>query len=276
MSLNIKVLSDNKSASGLPEEHGFSLYIKLEEKALLFDTGASENLFVNVSAMHIALENLDCLLLSHGHYDHTGGVEELLLRFPDIPIYGHPSLLLKRYSLREDGKLHSIGLSPSLREKMKSLPDQQWISVGESMEVLPGVFAISSIERHADDTLGTQGFYLDKRKDKADKVPDDLSLLVRENGRDHLICGCCHSGLQNTLNHLEKYFSSLNLQSLMGGFHLNHASDEEIRKLGGLIKEWNIRQVICSHCTGDRAYDLWSKELGIPVEQSFAGKTCLL
>jgi len=276
MTCKIRVLSDNKSAYSLLKEHGLSFFIELDEKALMLDTGSGRNFLFNAADMGLSMENLQALVLSHGHYDHTGGLGELLKHYPELPLYAHPSLLNQHYSRHDDGNLYNIGIHSTHRELIQSFPKGQWIPVEEKKEILPGVFGVSSIPRDENDSLGTKGFFQDTEGLKADTVPDDLSLLIRQKDKDHLICGCCHSGLKNTINHLEKHFSSLNLHTLMGGFHLSHATDTQIKELGKWIESLQIKRLICSHCTGDRAYEIWSDQLSIPVEQSSTGKTYLL
>jgi len=276
MNCKIHVLSDNKSVNGISKEHGLSFLIEREGKTLLLDTGSGRNFLHNAAHLGLSLNNLQALVLSHGHYDHTGGVGELLRRWPQIPLFAHSSLLNQHYSLHGDGKFYNIGVDSAHRDLIRSLPEGQWIKVEEKKEVLPGIFAVSFIGRVEDYSLGTNGFFQDPRGLQADIVPDDLSLLIRQDNGDHLICGCCHSGLKNTIGHLEKHFSSLKLHSLMGGFHLSHAEDEQILELGQWIESLNIKRLICSHCTGDRAFKLWSETLSIPVEQSSAGMTYLL
>lgn len=276
MSCRVRVLSDNRSTYGLLKEHGLSFFIEVDEKALLLDTGAGRNFLYNASDMGLSLKKTQALILSHGHYDHTGGMGELLHLYPNLPLYAHPSILSRHYSRHDDGNFYNIGIHSSHRELIQSFPKEQWIPVEEKKEIVPGVFGVSSIEREEKYSLGTRGFFQDTEGLKADSVPDDLSLLIRQNGMDHLICGCCHSGLKNTIKHLKRHFSSLSLHTLMGGFHLSHASDAQIEDLGQWIESLNIKRLICSHCTGDRAYEIWSELLSIKVEQSSTGRTYLL
>lgn len=110
--LSITVLLDNVSHSeGLLCEHGLALWIVAGGRRILFDTGQSEMLIRNAEVLGIDLRTADTLVLSHGHYDHTGGVADVLDLNPEISVYSHPGIFMPRYSRQPDGKMKPVGIA---------------------------------------------------------------------------------------------------------------------------------------------------------------------
>jgi 7,8-dihydropterin-6-yl-methyl-4-(beta-D-ribofuranosyl)aminobenzene 5'-phosphate synthase len=98
--IDITILVDNQAGPGLTTEHGFSLWIETDDRHILFDTGQGPALPSNARALGVDLRKTDVLVLSHGHYDHTGGIPHVLHVAPNAHVYCHPGVVQPRYSLR--------------------------------------------------------------------------------------------------------------------------------------------------------------------------------
>jgi len=122
--LNITILVDNQSSKAeLHSEHGLSLWIEADDKRILFDTGQSEMLIRNAKVLGIDLRTADTLVLSHGHYDHTGGVAAVLDLNPEISVYCHPGVFMPRYSRQPDGKMKPVGINAKASNDLHKIID---------------------------------------------------------------------------------------------------------------------------------------------------------
>ncbi len=99
--IKLRILVDNETRDGLIAEHGFSLLIEVDGEKILFDTGQTNALFLNAEQLGVTLEELDTLVLSHGHYDHTGGLPRLLRISHNVRVYCHAAAFLPRYSKKK-------------------------------------------------------------------------------------------------------------------------------------------------------------------------------
>lgn len=263
---------DNETTSPvLKREHGLSFWIESADGVVLFDTGqTAEALFNNLERLGLLVSKIGAVVLSHAHYDHTGGLAALLDKRPGLPVYAHSDLFQPRYSHRQSGYL-SIGLDMSRAELLRQ---SDLRLTREPVELLPGLWTSGEISERpqAKGTSvnlvirGVNGEWL------PDPHTDDQSLLIL--GKDEsmtLICGCCHAGILNTLAHVKRVFSR-EVSMVMGGIHLKSANAEEIAHVIRVLSdtspgmEYNL-----NHCTGDVAIDAFSRVFGGRVKSFPAG-----
>ncbi|WP_413700438.1 MBL fold metallo-hydrolase [Psychromonas sp. KJ10-10] len=121
----ITLLVDNLAGNGLQHEHGLSIFIKHQDKRILFDNGQNEVLFHNADRLGISLSDLDIIILSHGHYDHGGNLASLLLANPNALFFAHPDCLQTRSSLHPDKPARMISLNQNTIEAIDNFPDKQ-------------------------------------------------------------------------------------------------------------------------------------------------------
>ena len=265
----ITVLCDNHAADGLEAEHGFSLWIETAGKTILFDTGQGAALLRNAAALGLDLSRTDAVVLSHGHYDHTGNLSEVLLKAPHAQLYLHPDALLERYSIHAAPK--PIGMPVPSCETVKALPEEQCRWVTAPLQIAEQVWLTGPVPRKTtyEDTGGP--FFTDKQGRRPDNIADDLSLWIETPLGRVVSLGCCHAGVINTLDFICEKADDKSVFALIGGMHLLHAEQGRLAHTAEALKKYAIQQVYPCHCTGDSACDYLARRLGATVRQGYAG-----
>ncbi len=250
--LSIAVLAENTArGAGLLGEHGLSLWIETLDGCVLFDTGQGLVLPHNAKQMEIGLDGADAIVLSHGHYDHTGGLCHALRQAPKARLFLHPAALAPRYS-RRDGQAREIGMPAHAREAIQahgaSVP---WTRA--PTEVAPGLFVTGPIPRRNDfeDTGGP--FYLDAEGLVPDPIEDDQSLWVELPAGVVVALGCAHSGVVNTLDFIREQIGRKPILAVLGGMHLGSASDDRVTRTIDAFRRLEVQELRPCHCTGAAA-----------------------
>jgi 7,8-dihydropterin-6-yl-methyl-4-(beta-D-ribofuranosyl)aminobenzene 5'-phosphate synthase len=274
--LKITILVDNSSSDpDLQSEHGFSLWIEADNKKILFDTGHSKLIVHNAAKLDINLGLAQYLILSHGHYDHTGAVAEIVRLNPSITIFCHPFITNQRFSRQPDGYMKFVGIDKSQSTALESVENQiNWIhspcDISNDIGISGPIPRVSSFE----DTGGA--FFLDTQEKQPDLIIDDLSLWFKTQGGLCIITGCCHSGLVNTITHIKSIVNEP-VHTIIGGFHLGNASPDRIEQTCKFIKFINtnntIPHIIPCHCTGENAVEYFYKIFGDMVKPGGVGLT---
>ncbi len=270
--INITLLVDNKAKQGLLSEHGFAAWIEFEDRRLLFDTGQGPALESNVGCLDIDLRTTDVLVLSHGHYDHTGGVPLVIERAPAVQVYAHPAVTEPRYAIRE-GVARSIAMAATVGSALESLPTGGMHRLTRPLEVADGVALTGPIPRLTDyeDTGGP--FFTDAAGAHPDPIPDDLALWLRTERGLVVVTGCSHAGLINTLHHVRRVSGEPRLHAVLGGFHLLEAGDRRIERTMAALEELDPDLIVPCHCTGDQAVEKLRRVFRERVAPGSAGDT---
>jgi 7,8-dihydropterin-6-yl-methyl-4-(beta-D-ribofuranosyl)aminobenzene 5'-phosphate synthase len=272
MATTLTLLVDNLAKTGLKHEHGFALFIEHQDKRILFDSGQSEALFFNAAKLNISLKNLDIIVLSHGHYDHGGNLSTLLLDNPNTVFYAHPDCINKRYSLHPNKPIKTISLSQQTIEKISHFPVEQCHFITEPTQITPGIWLTGEIPRCCplEDTSGP--FFLDVTGKKIDLLKDDMSLWIENIEGVTVICGCCHSGVINTLEHIKKQIGDTkSINTLLGGYHLVNASQHRIEHCIEYLNQQHIEGLYPAHCTGENVMQLLKLKFKNQVQVAKAG-----
>jgi len=270
--VTITLLVDNQAGAGLIAEHGLSMWIESEGQRILFDTGQGSAFARNARVLGIDLKKTDILVLSHGHYDHTGGIPHVLQHGRKVNVYGHPGLAQPRYSIR-DGRPRPIQMPRESAVALGRLPPEYFHGV-QQPEGLSGKIGVTGpIPRETtyEDTGGP--FFLDPEGRREDPIPDDLALWIRTDDGLIICVGCSHAGLVNTLNYVRRLNGELRVRAVIGGFHLNHASDTRLDRTAAMLLSLEPDLVVPCHCTGDRAVAALRAALGERVSPGAAGMT---
>jgi len=221
------VLVENTSArAGLEAEHGFSVWIETGESKVLFDTGASGLLCRNAEALGIDLAQADAVVLSHGHYDHTGGLDDVMKLASNATIYAHPE----------------AGIDCSGRCAMLS---------HASEIVVPGIRTTGQIERVTD---------FETSRESPIPFPDDQAIFFEVAEGVVVIVGCAHAGVINTLMQVAGLTKRDKVHTVFGGMHLRSVSNERVERTAAAFRELGLERIGPCHCTGDAVIETLAEE----------------
>ncbi|OQB90008.1 MAG: putative hydrolase [Verrucomicrobia bacterium ADurb.Bin118] len=251
--LHITVLVENSaSRRGLKAEHGWACLIEVNGRRVLFDTGQTDLLLNNARALGCALDNLDAIVLSHGHYDHTGGLAAVNALAPAARLFFHPAALAPKYTARADGSADDIGLPATARETLANR-DAAVVMTRVSREIVPGLLVTGEIPRQTgfEDVGGR--FFLDAACRQADPLLDDQAVFLPTAAGVVVVLGCAHAGVVNTLRHIEQLTGTRRIRAVLGGMHLLNASPERLEATVEAFRQREIPLLVPAHCTGIRA-----------------------
>jgi 7,8-dihydropterin-6-yl-methyl-4-(beta-D-ribofuranosyl)aminobenzene 5'-phosphate synthase len=262
MSFRITILCENSvgPVSGTLGEHGFSALIEPSVgEPLLFDTGQGFTLLHNARRLNKDLSVLSKVVVSHGHYDHAGGLLPLLTECGSKVVYGHPAIFSPRYRVKDTGESLPIGM-PHSRNALEEAGARFNLSVS-FREIAPGVYLTGEVPRVTAFEKGDQGLYCDCSGQVIDSTPDDQSLILDTGRGLILIMGCCHSGVVNTLEHVAYSMNRRDVYAVIGGTHLGFCGREQLEMTISTLNNWHIKKVAVSHCTGFAAASYLSKKM---------------
>ena len=260
--IRICLIVDNSSPEGLIAEHGFAAWIEVGEKNFLFDTGQGSALEVNAKKLGIDLSQADALVLSHGHYDHTGAIPVFLDMNSRAPVVYGKGAIVRRFSCHADQPPKSVGMTDEVLAALDGLASGRRIELDAPYYLAPGVGITGPIARLIpfEDTGGP--FFLDQEMKQTDPIEDDLSMWFETTCGLVVLTGCCHSGLINTINHIREISGVKRVNGIIGGLHLLNASDDRIDKTMEFIADCAPDILIPCHCTGANVADQMQKEFG--------------
>ncbi len=248
----ITILVDNKAGSGLVAEHGFSLWIETAGKHLLFDTGQGAAIAKNAATLEIDLGATDILVLSHGHYDHTGGVPTCLRTTGTVELYCHPGAVIPRYSVRS-GISKSIQMPHDVMQVIDKLPAKRVHWVQHSLLLTDNIGLTGPIPHQTDDEYTKEPFFLDPKGQRPDPIDDDMALWIKTKTGLIICVGCAHAGLENTLRYVQELNKGMRIRAVIGGFHLMNAGEQQLTHTVAALRLLAPEQIIPCHCTGEPA-----------------------
>lgn len=244
--MKITVLLENTSKrTDIKTEHGLSLYIETEIGNILFDMGQSTFFAENAKMLGIDLQKVDIAILSHGHYDHGGGLAEFLKINSRAPILIHRDAFLPHYN----GTEKYIGLDISLAQNPRI------IFTDDVYRITPSVSLYSCNQKERTYNFGSFGL---TEKTSEQFIEDDFRheqyLLIEENGKRILFSGCSHKGISNIVS----WFSP---DILIGGFHFSKMLlDENLRHKAKELNTYPTEFYTC-HCTGEAQFLFMKEEM---------------
>ena len=270
--LRISVLTENTvRAKGLLAEHGLAFWIEMGKRKILFDAGQGMALYNNASSLGINLEKTNAVILSHGHYDHTGGLPEVLEQANGVSVYAHPAVLDAKFSRHSNGGIHNIAMPRLIQEALRQKANL--ILSDKPKEIFPGFHLTGAIPRLTDfeDTGGD--FYMDRECQIPDPVLDDQAAFIETSSGLMVILGCAHSGVINTLNYIRKLAGNASIHTVIGGMHLVNASENRIAQTIKELKKLKPKNLMPAHCTGFAASARLSAEFAGIFRNGYVAST---
>ncbi len=251
MELRITILAENSVVVPFDVigEHGFSAFVEMDGFNFLFDTGQGKALVNNALALKKDLNSAQFLYLSHGHYDHTGGMVDLLKIKSPIDVYTHPDMFSERYWFK-GGVQKYIGVQFS-KEYLESL-GANFKFHKDFQEIAKNVYSSGEVERNTPfEKIDAEMKVKNENGELVqDQIWDDYSMAIKTSKGLVVILGCAHAGIVNILNHFIKQTGEKEIYAVLGGTHLGFANDEQIDETVKVLDKYNIQKLGVSHCTG--------------------------
>jgi 7,8-dihydropterin-6-yl-methyl-4-(beta-D-ribofuranosyl)aminobenzene 5'-phosphate synthase len=265
MTIKITTLSENTASTpNLLAEWGLSILVEIDSLTILLDAGLSSSAAYNAGILGIDLKKVDRIVLSHGHYDHTGGLQNVLrLMRKKIEIIAHPDIWGEKYSRqRNENTYHYIGI-PFQRPVLESHGASFTLS-RSPLRITDDVLTTGEVPEITEyEQIEPNRFFIKEDGElKPDTLSDDLALIINSKSGLVVILGCGHRGLINTLRHAQKLTRRQEIRMVIGGCHLLGASTERVRLTLAALKDMDVQKIGVSHCTGLPAAVIMAHELG--------------
>ena len=273
----INLVENEPGDSGCEAAHGLSFYVETENHKFLFDSSPSEVVISNAQKLGVDLTAVDTVILSHGHYDHSGGIMPFVELNSKAKIYMQNNADGEYYAFDgEEQGFRYIGID----KKILSLPQVQLLNgdtkIDEEFQVFTvdnRAFPLPSTNKRLRELCNGQ--YIQ------DEFHHEQNLLLTAGGKKILFCGCAHNGILNVLETLERKFGPTSLPDLViGGFHLmkrtefSEADTAEVTEIANRLRAYKAHFATC-HCTGLPVFNQMKEIMGEQLSYVYSGDTLL-
>lgn len=252
MKYKITVLCDNYvKRKNLIAEHGWSVCFEDSKSGerILFDTGQGFALVNNLKELNIEIESISKIVLSHGHYDHCGGLMTFLKeRKERIPVVLHNECFKKKFAVEADHS-YEIGMQYSREEYEKAGAD--FITFTEEYEINHKIKIYADIQNNPD--IFDKRLSIEDEKNNTfirDPFNDDASLFIKTDLGNSILLGCAHSGVDRIIKYISGMENINNFYGIAGGSHMSKMQDNYVNEVISLLKAYDFKLIALSHCTG--------------------------
>ncbi len=260
--MRITTLSENTAGNrpkGLLAEYGLSILVETDELKILFDTGQRISAAHNAALLGVDLSDLDVIVLSHGHYDHTGGLRSVLEVTGEIEVIAHPDIFQKKYA--KHGKSTAYIGVPYIKEELDDAGATFRFS--EEPTNIGDITITGKVERKTDFEKIDRDLYVEEGdKLKEDELLDDQALVLQTDRGLFVILGCAHRGIINTIEYAKKILGEDRIYGVIGGTDLVAADKLQMVETFKALKAYQIQGIGVSHCTGPEASARLADEFG--------------
>jgi len=261
--VELSVLIDDEALEGLRAAHGLSILLSCiyeeERVSVLFDTGPSDATLLNADAIKARLSEVDVVALSHGHYDHTGGLLASLKRIgKSVPVVADPEAFEVKLAYKP--ALTYIG-SPFKPSHIEEAGGRLILTV-KPLNLADHLILTGRIPRGVDEP-SVQGLFKIKDGELVnDEVVDDRAVVVDLGGKALVVAGCAHAGVLNVVDEALRLTKASSVALLAGGFHLFNAPKKRVERVARELRRMNVEKVAPCHCTGSRGIEELVKVYG--------------
>ncbi len=255
------ILSENRKNGICSNEDGLSIYFDIDGNKFLFDSGSSDLFIRNAKLLNINLDDIDTIVLSHGHWDHGNGLKYLNGK----KIILHPDVFVDRYSVSRN--MQFAGINQKLEEMLERF---EVIQTKSPYMFFKDVYYLGQIPRTIDfEGNGNISTVLDSKTEAKDYTLDDSGVVIKTKSGIVVVSGCAHSGICNTIENPKKVAKEDTIIAVIGGFHLRKI-DDVLMKTIGYFEENNVQNIFMGHCSTDEVIKEFEKT-NIKVQKLYSG-----
>lgn len=271
----VTLMDDRELSAEFQASHGLSFYIETKNHKILFDMGADESFLLNAQRLGVDIAGVDIAFLSHGHYDHGGGLKAFFEANSKASVHMQKKAFGAFYAHDPDGKIRYIGLPEEMKEHPRIVFHTGDYKIDAGIQVFAGVTGRECYSP-ANDRLfqDMNGHHIQ------DLFMHEQNLLLKEGNKIVLIAGCAHNGIVNILKKAQT-FTPKGIDAVIGGMHLKNAYTDEkelenfCQGLAARLLDTGCDYYTC-HCTGTEAYELLRKEMKGKIQYLAAGSELVI
>jgi 7,8-dihydropterin-6-yl-methyl-4-(beta-D-ribofuranosyl)aminobenzene 5'-phosphate synthase len=266
--MRIVTLIENLACKqGLVAEHGLSFYIETGSEKILFDTGQSGLFLQNAQNLGIQIEDIDSLILSHGHYDHSGGLYTFLEKNNKAKVYAKRGIFTQKYS----DSLKFIGIHPN-----EALIENRIVYIENVTQIAEDVFIMPDIQiHHSVDTHFAGLKKILNGQVVPDEFDDELFVVLKRNEQINIVTACSHRGITNICTVANDYFK-LPVNLILGGFHMKDCTPDQYQHIINYFRQLNPRSIGVCHCTGIEKFNDLNNDLEADVYYNYTGNEIII
>lgn len=265
MGVKFTTLSENTVAGvGFMGEWGLSILVETDELTVLLDTGPGRSAAYNADRLRLDLSKVEKIVLSHGHFDHTGGLKEILPKTGSVEIIAHPDVWATKYSLPRDQKPRKIGI-PFPQQELENLGASFTLSQ-EPVWITDNIVTTGEIPMTTDfEEIDSNLYIEDEGEMFPDELLDDRGIIIKTDAGLIVFSGCAHRGIINTLYHAREITGQDRIHAVIGGTHLIRSSDQRVALTIAELRQLGVEKIGVSHCTGQWSSAMLAYEFGSDI-----------